>query len=98
MKKLLLVLALVLFTMSSCVQEDSISQVDACGCDTEVFDISGTVTGWYKNERAGGGYDYRVTYDKCDSDEGDNKSIAEALYNDLERGQTICIKSIKPTR
>ena len=87
MKKLLLVLAVGLFTMSSCVQEDSIS-VNACGCDMEIFDISGKVVG--KSIR--GLDDYRVKFDDCENDNRIERPVSKFDWDKATVGGSICAK------
>ena len=95
MKKLLLVLAVGLFTMSSCVQEDSISQVeeDDCGCNVN-SEISGIVTGKVKDPYADtNGYHYMLYVRGCGEDEtvsSKRHTVTEAIYNNFSVGSDIC--------
>jgi len=79
----LLLVALVLFTMSSCVQEDSI---DACGCDTEIYDISGKVVGKYIR----GLDDYRVKFDDCENDNRLERPVSKFDWDKATVGESIC--------
>ena len=86
MKKLLLVLAVGLFTMSSCVQEDSIS-VDACGCDApERNRVSGKVVGKYIR----GLDDYRVKFDDCENGNRIERPVSKFDWDKATVGESIC--------